>query len=109
VALHDRFKTLGWIAPVSKGGDVYEVTTLGAKAYESLGIDVEETQAKRRRFAYACLDWSERRPHLGGALAAAVLNAALKREWVIQDLDSRALEVTNRGRREMKNRLDLSL
>jgi hypothetical protein len=55
----------------------------------------------RRRFAYACLDWSERRPHLGGALAAAVLKIALKRRWVVQDLDSRALDVTGLGRREL--------
>jgi hypothetical protein len=61
-------------------------------------------RALRRRFAYACLDWSERRPHLGGALGAALLQVALKRSWVVQDLDSRALEVTRRGRREIEAR-----
>ena len=55
----------------------------------------------RRRFAYGCLDWSERRPHIGGALGAALLKVALKRKWVLQDLDSRALDVTSLGRREI--------
>jgi hypothetical protein len=53
------------------------------------------------------VDWSERRPHLGGALGAAVLKVALKRKWLVQDLDSRALSVTNIGRREMQSRFGL--
>ena len=77
------------------------------KAFEALGIDIEATRALRRRFAYACLDWSERRPHLGGALAAALLKVALKRKWVVQDLDSRALSVTSLGRREMMTHFGL--
>jgi hypothetical protein len=72
-----------------------------------LGIDVEALRAQRRRFAYACLDWSERRPHIGGALGAALLHIALKRKWVIRDLDSRALSVTGAGRREMRTRFGL--
>jgi hypothetical protein len=52
---------------------------------------------------------SERRPHLGGALGAAVLDAARRRRWVVQDLDSRILRVTAAGRREMGSRLELDL
>lgn len=102
VLLHNRFKALGWLSTVSKGSDdAYDVTPNGAKAFEALGIDIAATRALRRRFAYACLDWSERQPHIGGALGAALLKTALKRKWVVQDLDSRALDVTNRGRREI--------
>jgi len=102
VSLHDRFKELGWLSTDSTGvEDAYDVTLEGTRAFEALGIDVEETRALRRRFAYACLDWSERRPHIGGALGAALLKLALKRKWVVQDLDSRALGVTSFGRREM--------
>jgi hypothetical protein len=108
VSLHDRFMTLGWLAAASTGaGDTYDLTLCGAKAFETLGIDVEGTRALRRRFACACLDWSERRPHVGGALGAALLKVALKRKWVLQDLDSRALGVTSLGRREMLNRFGL--
>jgi DNA-binding transcriptional ArsR family regulator len=108
VSLHDRFKVLGWLAIRPKGSDhAYELTPAGARAFEALGIDLEATRRLRRRFACACLDWSERRPHVGGALGAAVLNVALKREWVVQDLDSRALSVTRVGRREMLRRFGL--
>jgi hypothetical protein len=63
----------------------------------------------RRRFAFACVDWSERRPHVGGAMGAALLNVALKRKWIIQDPDCRALTLTRAGRREMQNRFGLQI
>jgi DNA-binding transcriptional ArsR family regulator len=108
VSLHDRFNQLGWLSVGSKaGGDAYGVTVPGAKAFEALGIDLKATRALRRRFAYACLDWSERRPHIGGALGAALLTVALKKRWMTQDLDSRALGVTGLGRREMLGRFDV--
>lgn len=105
VLLHDRLKALGWLSAGAKGRDkAYDLTIDGTKALQRLGIEVEETRKLRRRFACACLDWSERRPHLGGALGAALLQVALKRKWVLQDMDSRALEVTSAGRREMLTR-----
>jgi len=103
VSLHDRFHELGWL---SSG---YELTQDGTKAFAALGIDADAVRLLRRRFAYACLDWSERRPHIGGALGAALLQVALKRKWVTQDLDSRALSVTDFGRRELLARFGLSL
>jgi DNA-binding transcriptional ArsR family regulator len=107
VLLHDRLYTLKWLSAVSKNDNAYELTSAGAKAFESLGVDIEATRALRRRFACACLDWSERRPHIGGALGATLLKLALKKRWVTQDLDSRALAVTAFGRREMQNRFGL--
>lgn len=101
VSLHDRFHALGWLSRVAKSEQSYSVTPKGTTAFHALGIDIESTRALRRRFAFGCVDWSERRPHLGGALGAAVLKLALKQKWVIRDLDSRGLEVTPRGRREM--------
>lgn len=108
VSLHDRFQRLGWLsAAAMTGQNACDLTASGTKAFQSLGIDIEATRTLRRRFAYACVDWSERRPHLGGALGAALLNVALKRKWILQDLDSRALGVTSLGRREMMNRFGL--
>jgi DNA-binding transcriptional ArsR family regulator len=102
VSLHDRLHELGWFS-------AYQLTPVGTRAAEDLGIDLEATRLLRRRFAYACLDWSERRPHLGGALGAALLKVALKRKWVTQDLDSRALEFTRLGRRELLARFGLQV
>ena len=107
VLLHDRFNQLKWLS--RPGNDSYDLTAEGAKAVDALGIDVEETRGLRRRFAYSCLDWSERRPHIGGALGAALLKLALKRKWVSQDLDSRAIRITNTGRREMLARFGVEV
>ncbi|MFZ0320297.1 MAG: helix-turn-helix transcriptional regulator [Candidatus Sulfotelmatobacter sp.] len=109
VELHDRFMALGWLSAVSNGNNAYDITAAGTKAFEALGIDVGVTRKLRRRFAFACLDWSERRPHVGGALGAALLKSALKRRWVAQDLDSRALNITGRGRREISARFGIDL
>ncbi len=100
VRLHDRLIAANWLTPAREGG--YDVAAKAASQFARFAIDVEQARAKRRRFAYPCLDWSERRPHLGGALASALLHAALQRKWVIQDVDSRALEVTRLGRRQWK-------
>lgn len=106
VRLHDRFRSAAWLVPASKNGD-YELSGAGASAVAALGIDVDAVRALRRRFAYSCLDWSERQPHIGGALGAALLKTALKKKWVVQELDSRALSVTRMGQREMQARFGL--
>jgi DNA-binding transcriptional ArsR family regulator len=106
VALRERFTELGWLTSGSCGTDEsYEVSSSGAGAFTSLGLDLTAARRQRRRFAFGCLDWTERRYHLGGSLGAAFLLLALRRKWVLQDLDSRALRVTELGRREMLGRL----
>lgn len=110
VSLHDRFQTQGWLSADSTTDDnACDLTLKGKKAFEALGIDIEATRMLRRRFAYACVDWSERRPHLGGGLGAALLKVALQRKWLLQDLDSRALGITSLGRREIMTRFGLQV
>lgn len=87
----------------------YEITVDGERALKALGIDVEAMRTARRRFAYGCVDWSERKPHIAGALGAALLKVALKRKWVTQDLDSRALRVTRSGERELHRQFGVRL
>ena len=67
----------------------------------SLGIDVAALRRGRRAFARRCLDWSERRYHLGGALGAALMTAMLERRWIRRSPDSRVLTITAPGRREL--------
>ncbi len=110
VLLHDRLKTLGWISVRGKKETrSYDLTNSGALALESLGIGCEEIRRQRRKFAYGCMDWSERRPHLGGALAAALLKLSLKQKWLTQDLDSRALSITSHGRHQLQRHLGLKV
>jgi hypothetical protein len=107
VQLHDRLIELGWLITGADGSG-YEVTGAGAKTFALLGIDLDVTRALRRRFARPCLDWSERRPHLAGALGAAILKVALKKRWITQELNSRVLNITLSGRRELKDRFGLN-
>jgi DNA-binding transcriptional ArsR family regulator/uncharacterized protein YjhX (UPF0386 family) len=107
VALHDRFLQRDWIASNADDDGTYDLTKEGTRAFADFGVNIAEARTSRRRFAYACLDWSERRPHVAGAVGAALLQAALKRKWVVQDLDGRALNVTAVGRRNLRTRFDV--
>ena len=104
VALHDRFVALRWLSQRAAGDVTYDLTPAGTAGFAALGVDVEAARALRRRLAFACLDWSERTPHLGGALGAALLHLALERAWVSRNLDSRTLTLTSRGRRDLRVR-----
>jgi DNA-binding transcriptional ArsR family regulator len=108
VALHDRMFALGWLSNApAEGNGIYQVTRTGAEALGKLGVDMAAARGMRRRFACGCLDWSERRPHLAGALGAALLDVVLKRQWMVRDLDSRALAITRNGRRALRERLGI--
>ncbi|EKG39177.1 ArsR/SmtB family transcription factor [Pseudomonas syringae] len=94
VKLHDALLKAGWL---HEQGKDYVISQRGAESLNALGIDVDAVRQQRRRLAYACLDWSERAPHIGGALGAALLELMLKRGWVSRHLDSRALQLTPKG------------
>ncbi len=81
------------------GQDAFELTAAGEAALAELGVDVAAARASRRRFAPACLDWTERRPHLAGALGAAVTRSLLERDWYRRGSARRVLEVTDLGRK----------
>ena len=105
VALHDRLVELGWLATAADPTS-YAVTLGGEEGLRDLGIDVRQLRALRRRLATQCLDWSERRPHIGGAVGAALLEQALKRRWITAG-DDRALSLTPYGRRELRQRFGI--
>jgi DNA-binding transcriptional ArsR family regulator len=109
VLLRERFEELRWLSSGHPGDDGYDVTVEGARSLTALGIDMGAVRSMRRKFAYPCIDWSERRPHIGGALGDAILKVALQRKWLVQSLDSRALRVTDLGRRQMQARFGIRL
>jgi hypothetical protein len=77
----------------------------GERMLESLGVDVESARANRRSFARSCMDWSERRPHLAGALGAALASALFDRGWVERRPHDRALLITPMGRGALRSEL----
>jgi DNA-binding transcriptional ArsR family regulator len=76
----------------------YEVTSGGAGTLAAFGINLGEVRRSRRRFAGVCLDWTQRRPHLNGALGAAITAQLLERGWFERGPIRRALRLTEAGR-----------
>lgn len=74
-----------------------------------LGIKLGEVFRQRRRFAYACLDWTERKPHLGGALGAELWTKFVERGWVVKKPGAREVIVTDEGKRSMQEKLGVRL
>jgi hypothetical protein len=91
------------------GSASYAVTDAGAEFFAELGIDCDQLRTERRALATQCLDWSERRSHLGGALGAALLNAMCKLGWVAKSRIPRLVRVTLKGETELKKRLSIVL
>jgi hypothetical protein len=76
----------------------YRVTRRGTAALAPFGINLDAVRASRRRFAGACLDWTQRRPHLGGGLAAAITARLFELEWIERGPRPRSVLVTPPGR-----------
>lgn len=76
----------------------YRVTRRGTAALTSFGINIDAIRTSRRRFAGPCLDWTQRRPHLGGALAAAITAQLFERAWIERGPRPRSVRVTPSGR-----------
>jgi DNA-binding transcriptional ArsR family regulator len=89
-------------------GDL-EPTKKGSRRLGELGVDVERAAAGRRAFARRCLDWSERRDHLAGALGAAIANRFFELGWIERTASSRAVRVTDAGRRGLERELAVRL
>jgi len=85
---------------LDQADDVEGAATLsprGTQALEAMGIDLARIAASRRRLCRACLDWSERRPHVAGAVGAALLDTMLDRGWLHRRPGTRALLVSAQG------------
>jgi hypothetical protein len=78
--------------------EAFEVTTDGMATLTSFGLDIGALERTRRRFAGACLDWTERKPHLNGALGAAMTARLLGLGWIERGSRRRAVRVTPAGR-----------
>lgn len=76
------------------------LTEVGAESFTAFGIDIEELRSAKRPICRTCLDWSVRKPHLAGALGAALWNQILFRKWANRIENSRVVQFTPEGRRQ---------
>ncbi len=95
VGIADALVAHGHVVLADDGG---EVTAAGQMHLADLGINIDAIAARQRRaFCRPCLDWSERRPHLAGAVGAALCARAFELAWIERIKDSRAVSVTKAG------------
>jgi DNA-binding transcriptional ArsR family regulator len=94
VRLYEGFVATGRLA---LGDGAVSLTAAGRAFFVAEGIDVAALEKGRRPLCRACLDWSERRSHLGGALGKAILDLALRKGWARRSASSRTLAVTPPG------------
>ena len=95
-------------APTTQRGDI-ELGSRGDKVFGELGLDLGMVRRERRRFAFACPDWTERRPHLGGALGAAVWAQLVEHGWVVKQQGTRATIVTDVGKEQFQKRFGIQI
>ncbi|MCW5633601.1 MAG: helix-turn-helix transcriptional regulator [Rubrivivax sp.] len=124
VAMLEAFRTRGWLREREAGGagdgdgewsGGFALTETGAQALDALGLEGAVWLRRSRghgaaaaRLAYGCIDWSERREHLAGPLAVALLAHFRARGWLRQKAGERALEWTPAGRRALGGWLGMS-
>jgi DNA-binding transcriptional ArsR family regulator len=103
VAISDALVARGYIILTDDGG---ELTALGATFLGTFGAAATHG---RRVFCRPCLDWSERRWHIAGAVGAALCKRCIDLHWIERGKNTRALTITAKGRRGFAETLGVSL
>jgi DNA-binding transcriptional ArsR family regulator len=91
------------------GDEAGEVTQAGAEFLSKLGVDLSGARARRRVFCRPCVDWTERRPHIGGAVGAALASRFFELKWIERVHDNRVLTITSAGRRGLMEIFGLAI
>jgi DNA-binding transcriptional ArsR family regulator len=105
VSLAETFLERDWVSLHDRD---FSLTEEGRKKFEKyLRIDWSSIERSRRLFGRRCIDWSERKPHIGGAFGAALAQCLLGRDWVRQNKDSRSIYPTQQGRKMLLEFFDI--
>lgn len=99
VKIKDFLTSENIIAENKSNSDNYIVTTSGEVFLkEELNINVTNLKNKKRKFCINCLDWSERKNHIAGALAKAILDFLIENKYIIRNSGSRVIKITDKGK-----------
>ena len=108
LAVTDSLTQHGHLEP--KGPRDWTLTSSGELFCSRLGIDLAGAKAAHtRHFARQCLDWSERRPHISGALGSAIADTFFKKGWAERMRRGRTVRLTDSGRRALSSHFGTSL
>jgi DNA-binding transcriptional ArsR family regulator len=110
VALADALAAGGYVELERDAG---LVTDAGIALFARLGIDVAALSERRgqrpRVLCRPCLDWSERRPHIGGSVGAALCALSFEENWICRVKGTRAVAVTPKGQRVFRETIGATL
>lgn len=106
VAVADALRSRGYLEDFSSG---WALTRAGNAWFTRLGIDFESIRSPRAPLLRTCLDWSERRFHLGGALGRAFAGHCFSMGWIGRMRQTRAVRLTGRGRAALREQLGVTL
>ena len=109
VALFGALVDRGALRAQGAGRDDVELGPRAEQVFGALGVDLTAVKRERRRLATACLDWTERRPHLGGALGAALWAELVTRGWIARRPGTRAVVITAAGGRGLRRTVGVTL
>jgi DNA-binding transcriptional ArsR family regulator len=107
VALADALEAAGLIE--SDGAERYRLTDTGREKMAALGVDLTGLRLGPKGLARPCIDWTERRRHLAGPLAAALLGRFFELGWIARGSETRAIVVTPSGRQGFRDMLGVEL
>jgi predicted transcriptional regulator len=107
VALADALESGGLIK--AAGDEHYHLTETGRRKLGELGVDLTGLNGASKGAARPCIDWTERRRHLKGPLAARLLTRFLELGWIERGKENRAIHVTPKGRQGLRNVLSVDL
>lgn len=94
---------------IDLGIDAGEVTDSGLALFDRAGVDLEAIAKRGRILCRPCLDWSERRPHLAGAIGAALCSHCFDNGWIRRIEGTRAVSVTPNGQRQLRETFGVRL
>ncbi|TQR97483.1 ArsR/SmtB family transcription factor [Paenibacillus ottowii] len=94
---------------LSEDQDGLHITQQGEIFFADFQINLKNTRQKRRSFSHKCLDWSERRHHLAGALGKALLDRLFELHWIEHLPTTRAIRITADGKRGFKEVFEIEI
>lgn len=94
VAISSRLLDIG---ALQLGDDAFEISPAEHPIFEALGVDLDLVRKKKRKLSPRCLDWSERVPHVAGALGCAIAERFVELGYVSRSRDDRTAIISDKG------------
>ena len=108
VQIADALQANGVLLPA--GGRAFAVTQRGYEWFKEIGVDVASAEdGANPKVARQCIDWTERRPHVAGAVGVAMYRRFVALKWIVPAKNTRAVRVTLEGKRELWKRLRVAV